>query len=105
LCQQLLDEGCIVFGLGRNNSNIQNSNYHFIKTDVRQIESVNSAFESIQTISKDEVHILINNAGLGYFGNVEDLPVEEWETMVQTNINGVFYCTRLAVPLMKKIGF
>ncbi len=45
--------------------------------------------------------ILINNAGLGLFGPVDELPTEHWETMVQTNLTSVFRLTRLIVPLMK----
>lgn len=101
LCTQLLAEGCRVYGLGRNNFNCQDPNYTFIQTDVRSMESVQNAFDQILTLSSGQLHILINNAGLGYFGNVEDLSLEEWDQMWQTNVNGMFYCTRLAVPIMK----
>lgn len=104
LCRQLLDEGAIVFGLGRNNFNSTHSDYHFIQTDVRNIDSVNAAFNEIFLKTNQQVHVLINNAGLGYFGNVEDLPLSEWDEMMQTNVNGMFYCTRLAVPAMKNQG-
>lgn len=46
--------------------------------------------------------ILINNAGLGLFGNVEEISLDDWHTMVNTNLNGVFYLTRQIVPLMKQ---
>jgi NADP-dependent 3-hydroxy acid dehydrogenase YdfG len=104
LCVQLLNEGCTVYGLGRNNSDITHEKYHFIPTDVQDIESVNSAFSKILELTNQQIHILVNNAGLGYFGNVEDLPVEQWQTMMRTNLDGMFYCTRLAVPVMKKLG-
>ncbi len=102
LCRQLLSEGCQVFGLGRNNFECQDSNYTFIPTDVRSVQSVEEAFKTILRMSDNQIHILINNAGLGYFGQVEDLPLEEWDQMWQTNVNGMFYCTRLAVPVMKQ---
>ena len=101
LCRQLLDEGCIVFGLGRHTAQFSNENYHFIPTDVRNYEEVEKAFKEILA-NNTHLDILVNNAGLGYFGNVEDLPLEQWETMLQTNVSGMFYCTRLAVPVMKK---
>lgn len=101
LCRQLLDEGCIVYGLGRHTAAFDHNDYHFIPTDVRNYLEVEKTFGQIL---KDTAHIdiLVNNAGLGYFGNVEDLPLEQWETMIQTNVSGMFYCTRLAVPVMKK---
>lgn len=101
LCRQLLAEGCKVYGLGRNNFNTDHPNYTFIPTDVRSVEEVGKSFEQVLKASGGQLHILINNAGLGYFGNVEDLPLEEWDQMWQTNVNGLFYCTRLAVPVMK----
>lgn len=46
--------------------------------------------------------ILINNAGLGRFGKVDELPVEDWHSMIDTNLSGTFYMTRQIVPLMKR---
>ncbi len=105
LCRHLLSEGCKVYGLGRHNFDCVEDNYTFIKTDVRSYPEVEKAFGYILDRHDNTVDILINNAGLGYFGNVEDLPLEEWDTMMQTNVNGMFYCTRLAVPAMKRNGF
>lgn len=104
LCNQLLDNGVKVYGLGRNDFDGNNTNYTFIKTDVRNLEEVNLAFNLILNENNNRIDILINNAGLGYFGNVEDLPIEQWDEMMQTNVNGMFYCTRLAVPAMKSNG-
>ncbi len=50
------------------------------------------------------VHLLINNAGLGYFGSVEELTVAEFDEMVGTNLRGVFLCSRAVVPRMKADG-
>ncbi|MGQ0578035.1 MAG: SDR family oxidoreductase [Betaproteobacteria bacterium] len=48
---------------------------------------------------------LINNAGIaGPTGKVEDITVEEWERCIAVDLNGMFYCTRLAVPLIKAAG-
>ena len=48
---------------------------------------------------------LINNAGIaGPTGKVEDIPVEEWERCIAVDLNGMFYCTRLAMPLIKAAG-
>ncbi|GIV60532.1 MAG: hypothetical protein KatS3mg043_1621 [Rhodothermaceae bacterium] len=46
--------------------------------------------------------MLINNAGLGKFGPVDRLSVEDWDVQVATNLRGVFLCTRAAVPVMKQ---
>ena len=104
LCKQLLDKGSKVYGLGRNNYEAIHDNYSFIKTDVRNLKDVEQAFMQILNENGNCIDILVNNAGLGYFSNVEDLPTELWDEMMQTNVNGMFYCTRSAVPAMKKNG-
>jgi short-subunit dehydrogenase len=101
--EQLLEEGCIVYGLGRNND-IKHNRFQFISTDVRSIEEVNRAFDKILSDNNDNIHILINNAGLGYFGTLEELPIEQWQQMFDTNVNGVFYCSRRVITPMKKQG-
>lgn len=98
---QLLSEGTIVFGLGRTNT-IEHTNYRFIACDVRSISSVEDAFKQVYEASNNEVHILINNAGLGYFGMLEDITYEQWDELFQTNVNGIFYCCKQVLPLMKK---
>jgi 3-oxoacyl-[acyl-carrier protein] reductase len=50
------------------------------------------------------IDILINNAGIGTFNNVADMSVEEWDTLIQTNLSGVFYCSRAAIPHLKRRG-
>lgn len=46
--------------------------------------------------------ILINNAGTAQFDKVDELPLEKWQRMMDTNLNGVFYLTRKVVPMMKE---
>jgi NAD(P)-dependent dehydrogenase (short-subunit alcohol dehydrogenase family) len=48
--------------------------------------------------------ILVNNAGVGAFGNVADMPVETWQQVLHTNLSGVFYCCREAVPRLRERG-
>ena len=50
------------------------------------------------------VDILINNAGVGRFSPLVDLSVEDWCETVDTNLSGVFYCCRAAIPAMKRGG-
>src|SRR5215510_5840946 len=47
------------------------------------------------------IDFLIKNAGVGYFSNVETMPVSDWNATLETNLSGVFYCCREALPLMK----
>ena len=49
--------------------------------------------------------VLINNAGIaGPTGRVEDISIADWERTIAVDLNSMFYCTRLAVPLLKAAG-
>src|SRR5258708_2795273 len=54
---------------------------------------------------RGRLDILVNNAGIaGPTARVEDILPAEWERTLAVNLNGMFYCTRRAVPLIKKAG-
>ncbi len=99
--EALLAKGVKVFSLGRNNS-ITHPNYSFIQCDVREAQEVTAAFASVFAQTNNTVHILLNNAGLGYFGMLEDMPQEQITEMMETNVNGTIYCCREVLPLMKQ---
>jgi 3-oxoacyl-[acyl-carrier protein] reductase len=42
--------------------------------------------------------VLVNNAGVGRFGLIQELSIEDWDLQLATNLDGVFYCSRAAVP-------
>ncbi len=44
------------------------------------------------------VDILVNNAGICFVGSFNDMPVEEWSTMIQTNVMGMYYVTKEVLP-------
>ena len=71
--------------------------------DVRQWPQVQAVYAAVE---KDfgGLDVLVNNAGVGVFGPIADLSVEDWHAVIETNVNGVFYCTKLAIPQMKKRG-
>jgi NADP-dependent 3-hydroxy acid dehydrogenase YdfG len=101
-CELLLTHGVKVFGLGKSNNNIVHNNYTFITCNVRNFDEVQSAFNQVFTQTSGRVDILINNAGLGYFGFLEDMPIDQFQEMQETNLNGIFYCCKMALPAMKK---
>ena len=47
---------------------------------------------------------LINNAGIGVFADVENMTDESWHQVIDTNLTGVFYATRAAIPHLKRAG-
>ena len=50
------------------------------------------------------IDCLVNNAGIGHFGSVDEISGEAWRELIRTNLNGCFYATRAVVPWMKSQG-
>jgi NAD(P)-dependent dehydrogenase (short-subunit alcohol dehydrogenase family) len=48
--------------------------------------------------------LLVNNAGVGQFSDVASMSDADWDQTIATNLTGVFYCTRAAIPAMKTSG-
>ena len=48
--------------------------------------------------------ILVNNAGVGVFAPVDELEVDDWHRVIETNLNGVFYASHAAIPHLKRRG-
>lgn len=70
--------------------------------DVQDKDQVEKAIDSLPTEWKN-IDVLINNAGLALgIDPVQKGKLSEWETMVQTNINGLLYCTHKILPIMVK---
>ena len=63
--------------------------------DIGDPDFVSSIFEKVTNIDA-----VINNAGVSHIGLLSDMSVEEWQTVINTNLNAVFYISRLAVPHM-----
>jgi len=72
--------------------------------DVSSVKDVDRLFADVKK-HLGGLDCLINNAGIaGPTGKVEDLSIEEWERCIDIDVNGMFYCTRLAMPLIKAAG-
>ena len=74
-----------------------------IRADVRQYDEVHSAMESVVS-TFGGLDVLVNNAGVGIFKSVAAMSVEEWQTVIDTNLSGVFHCCHAALPHLRTRG-
>jgi 3-oxoacyl-[acyl-carrier protein] reductase len=78
-------------------------NIRTMAADVRKPEAAAAAVaECVRAFGG--LDILINNAGVGLFSSVADMSIEQWHDVIDTNLNGVFYCCHAAIPQMRKRG-
>ena len=103
----LIEKGATVYGLARSEDKLRRiqsklgDDFKPVSLDITRHEDIQEWVD--ETFGPDHrPDILINNAGLGYFGDVDELSLEEWHRMVDTNLSGIFYMTRQLVPHMKE---
>lgn len=108
-CRSLIIHGATVYGLARRKDRLKELQKELgdrfipVKMDVTEYGSIENWVNKMFS-DEHSPDILINNAGLGLFGPVDELPMKDWQTMIDVNLNGVFYLTRTIVPLMKASG-
>jgi NAD(P)-dependent dehydrogenase (short-subunit alcohol dehydrogenase family) len=73
-------------------------------TDVADADAVHRLFDDAQK-ALGGLDVLVNNAGIaGPTSPIEKMNPEDWRRCIAVNLDSVFYCTRLAVPLLKSAG-
>lgn len=101
--EALLAKGAVVAGWGRTApEGLQHERFQFFKCDIRNETAVQEAFTNTLRELGPQVHILVNNAGIGNFGSIDGFSSEAWHAMFDTNVHGLFYCTKAVLPQMKK---
>jgi len=72
--------------------------------DVSKLADVDRMFDDVKK-NLGGLDVLVNNAGIaGPTAKVEDIKPEDWERCIAVDLNGMFYCTRKAMPLIKAAG-
>ena len=96
----LLDAGAEVYGLSRSKGPLAHDRFRWISTDVTHEEEIDRAFGEILS-RHGHVDLLVNNAGFGFFLDVEAIRTDDWKRLIDTNLTAMFLCTRNVVPSMK----
>ncbi len=112
IAETLVESGAAVFICGRDESDLNGAIERLggkdrvagIACDVRDEDQVKAMLAECVRVFGG-VDVLINNAGIGYFGKtVEETSADEFRRTIETNLFGVFYTCHYALPLMKTRG-
>ncbi len=107
IAKALLENGVKVAISGRNIDDVEkarhylgNQNVLAIQSDVRHFEDEQNAVEQI-IAAFGHLDVVIANAGLGKFAPVDELSLEDWHAMIDTNLTGVFHTMKASVEALK----
>lgn len=113
LSEELLKRGATVYMAGRNPEKVAEAagrlasykdRVHTVVVDVTKPEQVQKAIEDTAA-EAGKLDILFNNAGVGGTKQFETATLEDWKTIIDTNLWSVIYGVDAAVPIMLKQGF
>lgn len=96
----LHNKGFTVYGTSRNPERILNSVFPLVSLDVRNVDSIHLAVAKIIATS-GRLDIVINNAGVGITGPLEEIPMEEIKNNFETNFFGPIEVMKAVLPIMR----
>ncbi len=101
ICLFLKSKGYKVYGTTRNLSKHSDfTEFELLEMDVREVASIRNAVR--QVLSKEEsIDVLVNNAGVGITGPIEETPNEEILKAFDTNFNGPLSVAKAVLPQMR----
>jgi len=67
--------------------------------DLSQVATVREQIAAI--VTHQPIDILINNAGMGYTGTLDTMPLDDWQTLLNLNVTSVFQCVQAALPTLR----
>lgn len=86
-------------------ADIQASGYEatVIESDMQDVQSIRNLFDNVEA-SFGRIDILVNNAGTSFAKSAFDITEEEWKSVLDTNLTGLFFSTQCAGKIMKEQG-
>lgn len=97
----LLNKGFIVYGTSRNPERYPESKINLVALDVRNSESINNAIKTVLE-KETKIDVVINNAGVGITGPLEEIPLEEVKNNFETNLFGPIEVMKAVLPSMRQ---
>jgi 3-oxoacyl-[acyl-carrier protein] reductase len=80
-----------------------NGKVHLLDADVRSAQQIETMMKRIKT-EHGGLDVLVNNAGIIRDRTVKKMSLEEWTTVLQTNLDGVFFCSKHGAEILKDNG-
>lgn len=102
-CEKFLKNGYTVYEFSRKDTAAQNGIIH-IKADVTDENSIVSAVQSVFE-KEGRIDVLVNNAGFGIAGSIEDTALAAAKKQFDVNFFGTVLCSQKVLPYMRKQGF
>ena len=97
----LSEKGYKVYGTSRNPKNKENFSFELIALDVLKVDSISAAVRLVYE-KEGRLDVLVNNAGMGITGPVEDTPTNEMRAVFNTNLFGAIDVMKAVLPIMRK---
>ena len=97
----LSQKGFIVYGTSRDASKIKEHPFKLVSLDVNNIETISNAVKEVIS-NEGQLDILINNAGMGITGPIEETPTSEMRNVFNTNLFGAIDVMKAVLPQMRK---
>lgn len=109
IARRLADEGATVTVTGRRAQPLREvaaslpaGRARAVQADVTSEEDVARAIDAAADLGHGELHIVVNNAGVGGTGSVEDIPLERWRAVLDTDLTGPLLVMRAAIPWLRR---
>jgi NAD(P)-dependent dehydrogenase (short-subunit alcohol dehydrogenase family) len=97
----LTDKGFVVYGTSRNPERTKDSKFTLLQMEVTDAKSIQNFFQQVIQLT-GKIDVVVNNAGIGITGPIEETPTEEIKKAFDTNFFGPIDVMKAALPQMRK---